>query len=108
VEYPEDYYYYKTSAYIVHMQAVVDSKKRFIDLCIGMPSSVNDSRVLRRSYLYRSVTQRGLMNVNTGMIDNVPPYLIGDKGYPCLSWLLVPHKNEGRQPLNVLERLFNR
>jgi hypothetical protein len=100
VQYLEDYFYYQTNAYVVHMQAVVDSRKRFIDLCIGLPTSIYD--------LYMSVTQRGLLNVQTGMIDNVPPYLIGDKGYPCLSWLLVPHKNEGRQPLNVLERLFNR
>jgi hypothetical protein len=108
VQYPEDYFYYRTNAYAVHMQAVVDSRKCFIDLYIGLPASINDRRVLRKSYLYRSVTQRDLLNIQTGMIDNVLPYLIGDKGYPCLSWLLVPHKNEGRQPLNVLERLFNR
>jgi hypothetical protein len=46
------------------------------------------------------------LNVQT-CIDNVSPYLIGDKGYPCPFWLFVLHKNEGRQPLNVLECLFN-
>ena len=83
----EDYYYFKSRKYAVSMQEVVGSRKRFTDICVGMPSSVNDSYILRRSHLYRGVTERGLMNRDTGMIDDIPPYIIGDKGYPCC-WCL--------------------
>jgi hypothetical protein len=104
--YPEDYYYFKSEKYAITMQAVVDSKKRFTDICVGMPSSVNDSRILRRSHLYRVVAQRGLMNMDTGMLDDIPSYIIGNKGYPCLSWLLVPFKSE--MALNAIQKLYNR
>jgi hypothetical protein len=104
--YPEDYYYFRSSKYYVVVHAVVDAKKNFIDLCVGLPGSVNDSRVLRRSHLYRAVTQRGLLNIDRSTIDNFPPYIIGNKGYPCLSWLLVPHKRD--DDLTFLQRLFNR
>jgi hypothetical protein len=101
------FFYYKTSVYAMHMQAVVDSRKWFTDLCIGLPSSINNSCFFKKSYLYWSIAQWGLMNVQKCIVDNVPPYLTRNKGYPCLLWLLVRHKNEGRQPLNVLEHLFN-
>ena len=39
------------------------------------------------------------------MIDDIPPYIIGDKGYPCLSWLLVPFKSE--LALNAIQKLYN-
>lgn len=87
------------------MQVVVDSRKCFTDVCIGMPGSVIDNRILRRSYLYRAVTQQGLLNIDTGMIDDIPPYIIGDKGYPCLSWLLVPFKSE--LVLIAIQKLYN-
>jgi len=41
----KNYYFHKTSGYNMVAQAVVDYKKRFINL----PSSVNDSRVFKNS-----------------------------------------------------------
>ena len=43
-----DYYYFKSGGYSMNYQVVVDSEKRFLDLYVGMPSSTNDSRMLRR------------------------------------------------------------
>jgi hypothetical protein len=51
----EDYFYHKTCGYTIVAQAVVDSKKRFIDLFVGLPGSVNDSKMLMQSTLYRHV-----------------------------------------------------
>jgi len=42
-----DYYYFKSGGYNMNCQAVVGLDKRFMDLYIGMPSSTNDSRMLR-------------------------------------------------------------
>ena len=53
--YLEDYYYHKIDGYSIIAQVVVDSKKRFIDLFVGMPRSTNDSRTLRRSGLNSNI-----------------------------------------------------
>jgi hypothetical protein len=42
-----DYYYFKSGRYTMNCQAMVDSKKRFLDLYLGMPGSTNDARILR-------------------------------------------------------------
>ena len=44
---PEDYFYFKSHGYTLNCQAVVDSRKVFLDLFLGMPGSTNDARVLR-------------------------------------------------------------
>jgi hypothetical protein len=105
--FPEDYYYFKTGGYSVVCQAVVDCKKLFTSLFIGLPGSVNDSRVLRRSGLWQHVHQRRLMHIENGCQDAIPPYLLGDKGYPLTSWLLTPFKEEG-EPRSVAEELYNK
>jgi hypothetical protein len=51
--FPEDYYYFKTGSYSMVAQAIVDCRKQFIDISVGLPGSVNDQRILRRSGLYR-------------------------------------------------------
>jgi hypothetical protein len=104
--FPEDYWYYKTRAYSMVAQAVVDAKKLFTNVYIGLPGPVNDQRVLRRSSLWQKVVHRGLMNVDAGYQEGIPPYLLGDKGYPLLSWLIVPFKDD-RQPRSLAEIYFN-
>ena len=41
-----NYIYFKFGGYTINCQAVVDSKKRFLDLYLGMSGSTNDSRML--------------------------------------------------------------
>jgi hypothetical protein len=43
---PEDYFYFKSGGYTLNCQAVVDSRKRFLDLFLGMSGSTNDVHVL--------------------------------------------------------------
>jgi hypothetical protein len=101
----EDYYYFKSGGYSLNCQAVVDSKKRFLDLYLGMLGSTNDARVFRRSTLYRLGMSGELWDAKH-IVDGFTPYLLGDSGYPLLPWLMVPHRNA--RNCTVLERLYNK
>jgi len=87
---PADYFHFKTGGYNMNCQVVVDTDKRFMDLYIGMPGSMNDSRMLRRSTLHYLASHGDLMNP-AASVDGYSPYLLGDLGYPLLPWLMVPH-----------------
>jgi hypothetical protein len=86
---PEDYYYFKTGGYSMQCQAVVDKRKRFLDVYVGMPGSTNDCRMLKRSSLYNLARHGRLFDANVTH-EGFNPYLLGDKGYPLLPWLLTP------------------
>ncbi|XP_045889960.1 putative nuclease HARBI1 [Micropterus dolomieu] len=92
------------------LQAVCDHQGRFIDIYVGRPGSVHDSRVLRYSPLYRSSLY-------------LPPghFILADGGYPCLQHplpLITPYKRPiqgvGAQRFNshhsrarsIIERAF--
>jgi hypothetical protein len=62
------------------MQAVVDRQKRFLDVAIGMPDNIHDSRMLLRSALYQQDESGTLFDPDIS-IDSVIPYLLGDAGY---------------------------
>jgi hypothetical protein len=94
--FPEDYWYFKTRAYSMVAQAVVDSKKIFTNVYVGLPGFVNDQRVLRRSGLWQQLVRGGLMGTDDGYQEGVTPYLLGDKGYPLLSWIMVPFRDDGQ------------
>jgi hypothetical protein len=94
-QFPEDYWYFKTGAYSMVAQAVVDSRKQFTSVFVGLPRSVNDQRVLRRSGLWQQVVNECLLHVDSGYQDGIPPYLLADKGYPLLSWMMTPFKDDG-------------
>ena len=102
---PADYYYFKSGAYSLNCQAVVDSDKRFLDLYLGMPGSTNESRVLRCSTLYDMAMHRTLVD-NEHEFLGFSLYLIGDLGYPLLPWFMVLHCTTG--PMSVADRLFNK
>ncbi|KAK6168710.1 hypothetical protein SNE40_019898 [Patella caerulea] len=60
---------------------------------VGWPGSVNDSRVVRNSDLWDNNHLFG------------ERHLIGDGGYPCKSWLIIPYRNDGN--LTQAQRRFN-
>ncbi|XP_053180445.1 putative nuclease HARBI1 [Scomber japonicus] len=66
------------------LQAVCDHQGRFVDVYVGWPGSVHDSRVLRHSPLYTQAAYP-------------PPghFILADGGYPCLQHplpLITPYK----------------
>jgi hypothetical protein len=78
------------------VSAIVDVKKNFIGLYVGILKSVNDSQMLERSHLYHRITQCSLLNMDHDTINNVPLYIIGNKGFSCLPSLLLQHKHDDR------------
>ncbi len=89
--FPVDYFNRK-GFYSIVLQALVDHKKKFLDICVGWPGSTHDSRVLTNSNLYNKFNNQN--NLVTTYFNN--KYILGDGGYPNLGWLIVPYKNIGR------------
>lgn len=89
--FPVDYFNRK-GFYSIVLQAVVDHNKKFLDICVGWPGSTHDSRVLTNSNLYNIFNSQN--NLVTIYFNN--KYILGDGGYPNLSWLIVPYKDIGR------------
>ncbi len=103
--FPEDYYYCKITSYSIVAQAIVNSKKQIIDICVGLPGNTNDYKVLHMFALYKHVQNQGLFDPRKG-VNGFPSYLLGDKGYPLITWIMTPFKKEGQH--SILEILYNR
>lgn len=76
----------------VNVQLIADHKKIFWDVCVKAPGGFDDATHLRDSLLYNrlmtgDIVWDKVMNVRG---HNVRPYIVGDLGYPLLSFLLNP------------------
>ncbi len=49
----ENYYYFKTRGYSIMAQAIMDIKKKFMDVYVGPLGSINDNLVLQKFNLYK-------------------------------------------------------
>ncbi len=93
-----------TRRYSVVCQAIVDYQKEFTNIFVGLLGSVNDSRVLRSSTICYFAELQWLFNMNKDQ-EGFFSFLLGNKGYPLLSWLMTLPR-EGNH--NLLEMLYNR
>jgi hypothetical protein len=61
----------------------------FLDIFVGWPGSVHDSRVLKNSPLFDRIenNQAAMFPINT--------HLLGDSAYGLSTWLLTPFKDYG-------------
>ncbi|KAJ0230690.1 hypothetical protein HA466_0305600 [Hirschfeldia incana] len=84
----------KTS-YSITIQAVVNPRGVFTDLCIGWPGSMSDDQVLEKSLLYQRANNGGLLK---GL------WVAGGAGHPLLDWVLVPYT---QQNLTWTQHAFN-
>lgn len=80
-------YYNRKSFHSVILQAVCDSRKRFIDVHIDMPGRMHDARVFRNSPLYQNIMYHNLIPDTN--------HLIGDTAYPLSNFLITPYKDNG-------------
>ncbi len=65
--------------------------------------------MILKSYIslncYQCAQNKGLFDVSKG-VDCTLPYLLGDKGYSLINWIMTPFKKEGQH--SILELLYNR
>jgi len=97
-------FYNRKGYYSIIMQAVVDHSYKFIDINVGWPGKVHDSRVFRHSSLFEMGNQGFLpekvLNLNN---THVPVHLIGDAAYTLLPWLMTPFKGK----LTEIQEAYN-
>lgn len=76
----------------VAAQFVVDSSSKILSIVAGFNGKKGNHLVLKSSTLYKDIQSNNLLNSPPLDINGVsiPQYLIGDKGYPFLPWLMVP------------------
>jgi len=92
--YPKDCFHHKSSGYSVVAQVIVDYKEKLIDVFVGFFRSVNDLKILRK---FAFAQYHGLFASNTSTSQHgFPPYLLSDKGYPLITWIMILF-NEERQ-----------
>jgi len=104
--YPKDYYYHKFGGYSVVAQAIINCKKNIIDVFMGLLGSVNDSRVLHKSTLYKNAQYHGLFASNNSTFQHaLSPYLLGNKRYPLIIGIMILFKEKGQYI--ILELLYN-
>lgn len=76
------------------MQAVCNHNLKILDVFIGYPGSVHDSRVLKNSPLGQNLAEK------CGQY-----FILGDSGYPLKRNLLTPYKDRGN--LTRLQKKYN-
>ncbi|XP_055903680.1 uncharacterized protein LOC129939620 [Eupeodes corollae] len=92
-------YYNRKQNFTIVLQAVVDADKKFIDICVGEPGSLHDSRVLRRSALYNQA------ETNYSRLFPSNTFLLGDSAYASSNWIVPPFKDYGQ--LTDQQKSFN-
>lgn len=84
------FYISKDKEYAITLQAVCDGDLRFLDCFAGFAGSVGDRRIFRNSDLWKEV------NINKASYFVDQDYIIGDKAYLCLPWLITLYINFGQ------------
>jgi hypothetical protein len=56
--------------------------------------------------LYKQVQCQALFDINKGRGVEPPPYLLGDKGYSLINWIMMPYKGNGHH--TIRDFLYNK
>lgn len=76
-------------------QIVVDSSSRILSIVAGFDGNNGYYTILKSSSLYKDIESGSLLNSPPIYINSVsvPQYLVGDRKYPLLPWLITPFPN---------------
>ena len=91
----EHAYVNRKHTHSINLMGVCDDAGRFLDVCIGWPGSVHDSRVFKNSPLGQALTDRAFRN------RTMPEgsFLIGDCAFQLETWMMTPFReNQMRAP----------
>ncbi|CAM5140323.1 unnamed protein product [Eretmochelys imbricata] len=87
------------------LQALVDHKGHFININVGWPGKVHDTRIFRNSGLFKWL-QEGVyfpdQKITVGDVE-LPIVILGDPAYPLMPWLMKPYTGT----LDSSKELFN-
>jgi len=91
----------RTGSWTIHIQAVCTAGWRILSWRVGDVGSRQDSGVLQASCLWQA-QEAGRPFIPTGC------FLIGDAGFPCRPWLLVPWSKRNNGELDARKLQFNK
>ncbi|XP_050022879.1 putative nuclease HARBI1 [Dermacentor andersoni] len=81
----------------INVQAITGPRLQFFDVVASWPGSAHDSRIFDNS--------RARVQYEEG---NVPGILLGDKGYPCRSYLMTPFRETQSSPQHRYNKCHSR
>ena len=90
------------------MQAIADASFKFLDISLGYPGSLHDSRVLTLSPIYDAILKEEVMAAPKTEISGhtIVPMLAGDNAYPLNRHIITPFSK--RRRMSRAEKNFNR
>ena len=97
----------RTGFFSTVMQAVVDSKMRFLNVAVGFPGSIHDTRIINNTSFWRKRTTlfNGPRIYLPGSSEPISEYIVGDAGYVLSRYIMI--RLSGRN-LNDDQELFNK
>ena len=100
-------YYNRKGWYSIILQAVVDYKYIFRDICVGWPGSVHDARVFKNSGIYTKLSVDKILDGSEIQISDttIPLFIIGDSAYPLSKFLMKPFAHN--TALSPQQKTFN-
>lgn len=87
----------------INLMAVCDSKSKFIDVSIGWPGSVHDSRVFKNGPLFARMTQQTALRQLCG-----EGFLVGDAAFQLQTWMMTPFRETQMQEEVAKRRNYNK
>jgi hypothetical protein len=92
-------FYCRKGFFAINLQAICDSRRRFLDASMRCPGSVNDSLAFGFSTMYKWLAEDGLANLtrNAAAELGLPNgfWIAGDNAYVCTDSLVVPFSGRG-------------